>query len=148
MRNVCKGLVLLMSLACLAFLGGCGESGESAKTPVDLDLTSLSETMAYSQAQQILMDPSKYDGLTCRLAGIYNSFRDFDTEELYFVCGVPDVTGCCNATVEIALDDSYAYPEDYPEEFDEITVMGTISSYDNGGYEGCIVKGAVLEEDM
>lgn len=141
------GLLAIVSLSLV--LPGCGAAGQGEeRVPVDIDLSGLNTTMAYSQAMQILMEPAEYDGKTLRAQGIFNSFRDMDTEELYFVCGVPDATGCCSASMEFDLGEGITYPEDYPGEFDEIVVRGTLEAYEDGGYEGCILREAVWEETI
>ena len=145
-RGVLVGLVGLTLL-----LGGCqGEApGGEAREAVDIDLTAMSTTVAYSQACQMTQEPTGYDGKRIRIHGVYNSFVDADTEEAFFVCQVPDSTGCCLASFEFALEDpSLRYPEDYPEEFDEITVVGDFVTFDDGGYLGCMVQNARIEEDQ
>ena len=139
--SLCLGLGLLLL--------GCGESGEGAKSEkaaVDIDLTDLTETVAYAQAVQMTEQPQGFDGKSVRVQGVFNTFFDADTEEPFFVCAVPDSTGCCMASFEIVPDGAYAYPEDYPDEFSLVTVVGDFRTFDDGGYLGCRVENAIWEE--
>ena len=50
------------------------------------------------------------------------------------MCVVPDATACCSEGIEFILADreNLSYPEDYPEEEEDITIIGV---YDAVGDE-------------
>ena len=151
MKKEIRRSLLMAGLGFSLLLGaaGCGEGTpveEENKEAVDIDLTGLSTTMAYSQACQMTQEPEDYDGKRVRVHGVYNSFLDADTEEAYFYCQVPDSTGCCMAAFEFETAEELSYPEEYPEEFDEITIVGDFVTFDDDGYLGCMVKNAILED--
>ncbi len=139
-----------MALALAAFLclSGCGQKEpQEEKTPVDVDLTELNVNMAYALATQVIQEPEKYDGQMFRVCGSCNSYEDFETEETYYLCNVPDAAGCCNAGFAFVLDPSlYSDPEDYPGEFDQITLCGKLNANVGEGDYVFILEDAVLEE--
>ena len=146
-RNLLSaGLILSMAFSCGCSSRQTGQDSAPEGEQVDIDLTALSVTVAYSQACQMTQEPQEYDGRRIRIRGVYNSFLEVETEEPYFYCQVPDVTGCCLASFEFRLDGEHSYPEDYPEEFDEIVLVGDFVTFDDDGYVGCMIDHAIVEE--
>lgn len=52
---------------------------------------------------------------------------------------------CCAQGIEFILTDDYAWPGDYPEEGEEITVIGSFDTYYEGEYLYCTLRDAVIE---
>ncbi len=101
---------------------------------IDVDLTTLSSTMVYSEVFAMMMDPEKYVGKNVRMTGLYSFFHDAMTDKDYSACVVQDATACCAQGIEFVLTDDYHYPEDYPEIDEEITVTGVFELYQEGEY--------------
>ncbi|MBR1914070.1 MAG: hypothetical protein IJ827_04520 [Lachnospiraceae bacterium] len=115
------------------------------ESDVDIDLTLMSSTMVYSQVLQMMMEPQGFVGKTVRMEGEYNYFHSDENGKDYFACIVQDATACCAQGIEFMLDDTYRYPEDYPEDFAYITVSGTFSTYEEDGMMYCTLLDAKLE---
>lgn len=112
---------------------------------VDIDLTTLSKTMVYSEVYNIMVSPDEYVGKTMRMSGFYNEWLDETTGNRYFYCIIQDATACCAQGIEFILTDDYKYPDDYPEAGAIATVVGRFDTYMEGEYLYCTLRDAVLE---
>ena len=102
--------------------------------PVDLDLTQISGTVVYSQVYDMMMNPNSYMGQKIKMKGNFSYFRDPETKQEYFAAIIADATACCAQGIEFVWKGNHAYPQDYPPLDTEITVTGTFSTYNEGGY--------------
>lgn len=118
----------------------------SIASDVDLDLTTLSKTMVYSEVYNIMAYPDDYIGKSIRMNGIYNTFVDESTGIRYFYCIIQDATACCAQGIEFVLTDDYKFPDDYPQSGDIVTVVGDFDTYMEGEYMYCTLRDAVLEK--
>lgn len=107
-------------------------SNDNTTNDIDIDLTVMSSTMVYSEVYNIVTTPDDYIGKTIKMKGNFSTYYDEATGNRYFACLIADATACCSQGIEFTLNDSYTYPDDYPEENAEITVIGTFGIY----YEG------------
>ena len=112
---------------------------------VDLDLTTLSKTMVYSEVYNIMVNPDDYVGKTIRMSGDYYIYTDEVTGNKYYYCVIQDATACCAQGIEFVLTDDYKYPDDYPEEGTCVAVVGRFDTYMEGEYLYCTLRDAVLE---
>lgn len=112
---------------------------------VDMDITKLSDTLAYSQVCNMWNDCEPWLGKTVKLKGVYNSAVDDTTGTFYCSCGIMDATACCSAGFEFTLDGK-EYPTDYPAEGAEITVVGTLDRYYEGENFHLTLRSAKLED--
>ncbi|MBQ9361747.1 MAG: hypothetical protein IJT96_12000 [Lachnospiraceae bacterium] len=87
-------------------------------------------------------------GKTIRMNGLYTVYKDEDTGEYYHACIIQDATACCAQGVEFRLAGESTYPDDYPEEGDDITVTGTFGTYTEDGYEYCALLEARMDESI
>ena len=56
-----------------------------------------------------------------------------------------DATACCAQGIEFVLRDEYAFPDDYPADDSDITVVGVFDSYMEGQFIYYTLREAVLE---
>ncbi|MBQ9200213.1 MAG: hypothetical protein IJ141_08550 [Lachnospiraceae bacterium] len=101
---------------------------------IDIDLTTLSSTMVYSEVYNMMTEPDGYMGKTIKMSGPFAVYIDDVKNKTYFACIIQDATACCSQGIEFQLDGDYSYPEDYPEVNDIVTVTGTFSTYEEDGY--------------
>ena len=101
---------------------------------MDIDMTVMSATMVYSEIFNMMLEPESYAGKTIKLDGWFSGYEDPSNGKVYTMCVVPDATACCSEGIEFVLADSgkLSYPEDYPEEEEDITIIGV---YDAVGEE-------------
>lgn len=116
----------------------------SSTEGIDIDLTSLSSTMVYSEVYYMMVKPEDYVGKTIKMSGLYSAFYDSNYDKYYFACIVQDATACCSQGIEFELTDDYTYPDDYPMDSDLITVVGEFDTYEEDGFSYCTLRNAKL----
>ena len=129
---------LNFELNCGDYMVIIGENGE-------LDLTVLSSTMVYSEVFNMLTMPEEYVGKTVIIKGQFTSYEDPDTKIRYFGCIIADATACCSQGLEFVLAGNHFYPQDYPNDGDEITIKGTFEIQEEGEYKYIVIADAVME---
>ena len=117
----------------------------SSTEGIDVDLTSLSSTMVYSEVYNMMYEPDNYIGKTIKMDGLFMAYHDESTGNYYFACIIQDATACCAQGMEFILTEDYSYPDDYPEEGEQITVVGVFDTYMEGGYTYCTLGNAKLD---
>lgn len=122
------------------------EGEDVAYENIEVDLTSLSATMVYSEVYNMLTQPDSYLGKTVRMAGQYTEHYNEQTDTTYFACIILDATACCAQGMEFDLIDRYVYPGDYPKEGDMICVEGVYDRYEEDGFPYYTLRNAVLVE--
>lgn len=105
-------------------------SGEGG---IDLDLSSMSGTVVYSQVFQMMTTPEAYVGATIRIRGDLDYFKDEETNREYFAAIIQDATACCAQGIEFVWKGQHSYPGDYPPLGTELTVTGTFDTYEENG---------------
>lgn len=125
------------------------ETGENASLSntegIDIDLTSLSSTMVYSEVYNIMTDPTPYIGKVVKMEGMFNVFHDETTDKYYYGCIIMDATACCAQGLEFVPPEDLTYPDDFPAINDMVTVTGTLDTYEEGEYRYVTLRDAVME---
>lgn len=103
-------------------------SAESSDGEPDIDLTTLSSIMVYSEVFNMSVSPEEYIGKTIRMAGIFTTNQDPETEQLSCAVLVQDATACCAQGFEIIMPEDAVYPQDYPDFGSEVTVVGELQA--------------------
>ena len=122
-KTLCRSIAGLLIMTALLICTGCGggETNSSGNgSEIDVDLTTLSSTMVYSEVNNIVNTPDDYVGKTVKMKGAATSFYDETAKETYYACIIKDATACCSQGLEYLLEDADSYPSDG----DEITVVG------------------------
>ena len=109
---------------------------------VDIDLTAMSATMVYSEVQNMMLKPADYLGKTVKMAGAFNVAEE--NNQRYYACVIKDATACCAQGIEFVWEGDHAYPDDYPAQGDEISVIGTFTTYKEKAQTYCQLKDAQL----
>lgn len=123
--------IILSIVLCLPFTA----CGKKVVSDVDYDLTKMSSTMVYSEVANMLANPDDYKGKTVRMVGSSNMTHDNSHS-----CIVYDALGCCTEGIEYLLED-----ENYPDDAEDITVVGTFATYQKGDSKYFVLANAVLE---
>ena len=110
----------------------------------DVDISNLSSTMVYSVVYDMSIHPNDYIGKKIRMSGTMSTYHDEETGIDYYACLIADATACCSQGIEFQTTDEFD-PSDYPAEGESVTVLGTYDLYEDGGYQYCVLKNAVLE---
>ncbi len=119
------------------------ETGEAAD--VDIDFTTMSSDMVYATVYQMCLSPEEYVGQTVRMEGQYYASYYETTELYYHYCIVSDATACCAKGLEFVWGDgTHTYPDDYPENYTQVVVVGTFATYEELGIQYCHLVDATL----
>ena len=116
-----------------------------ASSDVDLDLTALTSTMVYSEVFNMMMEPDSYIDSTVRIGGSCNVYQDPNTGKVYYACIVKDATQCCSQGLEFVLDEEKYTADDYPENGEDIVVVGKFATYQENGNQYLTILDSVLE---
>ena len=92
----------------------------------------------------MVYEPDRYRGKTVKMKGSFAMFHDESTDKYYFACIIKDATACCSQGIEFDLKGDHKYPDDYPEEGTEITVVGTFDTYEEGNAMYLILREAQM----
>ncbi|MGN1015146.1 MAG: hypothetical protein ACI4PM_07310 [Butyricicoccus sp.] len=119
-----------------------------SENAIDVDLTTLSSTMVYSEVSNMMTAPDDYVGKTVKMNGQFTIFTNQDESQYYYAVVIADATACCQQGLEFVLKGGSDDPNDYPEIDDEITVVGTFETYDEDGVTYChLVDANVVASD-
>ncbi|MCR5845522.1 MAG: hypothetical protein K6G78_03010 [bacterium] len=103
---------------------------EPTYSKVDYDLTKMGSDMVYATVNDMMVNPSSYEGKVIRMSGVYYHSRDERTGNDYFFVVIQDATACCSQGLEFVWGDgSRKWPQDYPEDGCEVTVTGVFEIY-------------------
>lgn len=133
-KIICLLLILQILICVSACENSKSQNDNTEETVSTVDLTVFSDIMVYSQIYNIITNPTDYLGKIIKLTGNFAFFEDSANGNQYFACLVNDETGCCSLGFEFVLDGNFSYPEDYPSPGTEVTVTGTLETYEEGGY--------------
>lgn len=156
-----KIISIIISVSVLLCFAGCSQTAENkdeqANTQqenssalaqnnngIDLDLTELSSTMVYSEVYNMMEAPEKYIGKTVKMAGNFAVYKDAENNKNYYACLISDATACCVQGIEFEWKGEHTFPDDYPDENAEISVIGVFETYEENGYSYCRLKDAEL----
>ena len=106
------------------------DSGNAFLTP-DIDMTKMSVTMIYSQIFNMLIMPEEYEEKIIKVRGAFEVYPDENNQVDFFTLTVMDATACCKEGIDFIWAGNHTYPDDYPEQGQEITITGTYKSFEN-----------------
>lgn len=123
------------------------ESASAAQQNIDVDLTVMSSTMVYAEVFNMLIEPEQYVGKTVKMSGDFFVYKPVladgtESDRNFYACVIADATACCVQGMEFALEEIKKYPEEYPEQGSQITVVGTFEIYEELGVSGIRIKDA------
>jgi len=111
----------------------------------ELDLTTLSSTMVYSEVFNMMCEPEKYDGRKIKMDGVFAVYEDTVNNRNYYACIIQDATACCQQGIEFVLSEEKQYPADYPEIGSYLTVEGVFDTYEEDGMKYCQLIDSTME---
>lgn len=123
------------------------ETSLGVKNPynmIDVDLTSMPKQLAYITANRMNLVSEEYLGQIVKMNGICSIFHDEKRDIYFFTCEINDETACCTLGIEFELLDDYKFPDDFPKEKDEVTVVGVFDTYKEGARTYKTLRKAVL----
>ncbi len=126
---------------------------QEEKPAFDIDISEVSQTVAYAQILDMASNPDNYKGKSVRMRGTFFYYYDQAKDIAYYTCAVQDATLCCAQGIEFELAEDKVYPDDYPAENAIFTVSGIFDTYQETTeaagnvytFEYCILRDAVIE---
>ncbi len=98
----------------------------------DIDLTTMSSTMVFSQIYDIMVNYNDYIGQSINLVGNFNTmYYEEISQTLNFVV-INDATGCCPQGLELKFADESI---ELPESGTIIGIQGQFTTYKEGEFE-------------
>ena len=110
-------------------------SKKSESKTIDVDLTTLSSTMVYSEVFSMMSVPQEYVGKRIKMKGLFAYYKDTQTNKDYYACIIQDATACCAQGIEFELEGNHKYPRDYPRIDEEFCVQGVFDEYEENGFK-------------
>ncbi len=107
---------------------------------VQIDLSNMNSDMLYANVFGMVSSPADYEGVTVRMKGTAISAYDEATGNTYYACFISDAAACCSQGLEYYLSEG-----EYPEDDEEITVVGVFTTYYEGENMYVALMDAVLE---
>ena len=96
---------------------------------IDIDLTVLSSDLVYAEVYNMMARPDDYVGKVVKMTGAYSYYHDDATGSDYHACIIQDATACCAQGIEFVPTAEYSFPEDYPADGEDVTVVGIFDVY-------------------
>ena len=144
-----KKILLIFVILSLVVLFGCekgtasnnknnGEqyslvNGKPKYKSIDIDLSTMKGSIAYSQVYDMVYYPKKYENKVVKMSGQFSVFYSDNTKLYYPAVIIKDATQCCSQGLEFVLYGNPSYPNNYPEKNTEITVIGIFKTYYEDG---------------
>ena len=95
-----------------------------ASGKVDVDLTKMSGTVVYAMVYQMVTEPMKFKGKRIKMAGVFSSYYDDETDQRFYGCVISDALACCSQGLAFELAKPRKFPDEYPDEGSKITIKG------------------------
>ncbi len=107
------------------------ESAGVVTSDYDIDLTTMSDTMVYSQVYDIMVNYTAYMGQSINLVGQFNSlYYEEIAQTLSFVI-INDALGCCPQGLELRFEGDVTLPDVNSN----ISIQGEFTTYKEGDFE-------------
>lgn len=124
-----------IGIVCLVLLLAPLPLAALSEQTIDVDLSGLSDVVAYAQIYDMNLSPENYVGKIVRVTGWFDYFEDMPLDQVYQSVQISDSTGCCSMGVEFVWAGDHLWPVDYPDFGTEITVCGRFEIYQEDGYD-------------
>lgn len=120
---------------------------------IDVDLTTMSSTMVYSEVYNMVYEePGSYVDKIIKIFGPFRPYESNDPDYCYPAIVVQDATACCASGIEFLL---YGVPRcspkggnGYPALEEEATIVGRFETYIEGSYMYVHLVDAIWLESM
>ena len=124
-----------LKIVCLVLLLALLPPAALSEQVIDVDLSGLSDVVAYAQIYDMNLSPENYVGKIVRVTGWFDYFEDMTLDRVYQSVQISDSTGCCSMGVEFVWAGDHLWPVDYPDFGTEITVCGRFEIYQEDDYD-------------
>lgn len=109
---------------------------------IDIDLYRVSDTILSAMIINMQNSPDAYRGKVVRMYGELEVARNPATGIYYFTVQTADAAACCIYGLDFIWAGNHAYPEDYGQVGDALTVTGLLDTYEVAGNTYLVLKDA------
>ena len=127
---------MFVSFSFSACKNNSNENTDNNTPTIDVDLSSMSSTMMYSQLSNMIEKPSNYEGKYVKAKGVHKTYKNNKTNVTYHAILVYDSSTCCSQALEFILEDETQYPSTDKT----ITIEGTFGTYSEGSNTYCYLN--------
>ena len=102
---------------------------------VDMDLSKFNYNMLSAQIFNIMLESGRYEGKRIRISGEFMTFEvnENGSKTRDFSCITMDPTQCCATGFDFELAGNPQFPKDYPPVSSQITIEGTLHTFEKDG---------------
>jgi len=97
---------------------------------VDIDLSNYGSTMLFAEVTNILSNPDDYLGKIIKVRGSLFSSYYGETDKYYQYVVIGDAAACCQQGIEFVWKGEHTFPDDYPDDYSLIEVVGVYGQYE------------------
>lgn len=121
------------------------ESTQEADPNVDIDVSVMNSDMVYATIYQLISEPNEYIGKLIKIKGEpYSSYYE-PTDMTYHYVLIQDAAACCAQGMEFVMANGLAYPDEAEENEEEVTIIGTFTTYEEEGNLYCTLMDSIVE---
>ena len=142
-----KTVIVLIAVLLLALSASAKAPSGNAPKKIDIDLTRMSSTMVYAQVYKMVIDPVKFIGKRIRMKGVFSSYYDQETKKRFYGCVIADALACCSQGLAFELAKSRKYPEEFPDEGTQITIIGDFEMAEEGDDAYPVIRNAKMSNE-
>lgn len=135
-------IVLALLLACSVAL-----AKESGAKKIDINLARMSGTMVYAQVYKMVTEPAKFIGKRVKMKGVFSSYYDEETKKRFYGCVIADALACCSQGLAFELAKERKFPDEFPAEGAEITIIGDFEMAEEGDDAYPVIRNAKLSNE-
>lgn len=136
--------ILSLLLACTVSFAK--EPGAAHKK-IDINLARMSSTMVYAQVYKMVTEPAKFIGKRIKMKGIFSSYYDYETKKRFYGCVIADALACCSQGLAFEPAKDRKFPDDFPDEGAEITIIGDFEMEEYGDDAYPIIRNAKMSNE-
>lgn len=114
---------------------------DSIDPEVDIDISVMNSDMIYATVYQLVSAPEQYIGKRIKIKGNHYSQYYEETGLTYHFALIQDAAACCAQGLEFEM----ASGLEYPNEEEEVVVVGTFETYEEQGLTYCTLKNSVIQ---
>ena len=142
-----KIAIAFIAVFLFALNASAKDPGGNTSQKIDIDLARMSGTMVYAQVYKMETEPVKFIGKRIRMKGVFSSYYDQETKKRFYGCVIADALACCSQGLAFELAKERKFPDEFPDEGAEITIIGDFEMEEYGDDAYPIIRNAKMSNE-